>query len=219
MLVARWIVDDHYHHEGTLTLRHWRGGFYRWSGPAWAEVDDKTVRSTLYHSLENATYLDGKVTKEWAPTARKISDVNDALIAVTLADADPPAWIDGPQPPINAAELVAVSNGLLHLPTRHLHEHTPRYFNLVNCPLLAAAMFGGRIEQPGRFSCSHPVQVGHAGAQTRQPGGPVPGLIPVRHSRSLHDATLEQRKGIRRNPGWPTVASRHLTGVVTERSH
>jgi putative DNA primase/helicase len=135
MPVARLIVALHHRHDEGPTLRYWRGGFYRWAHASWVEVEDRSIRSDLYRALEDAVYLTAFGPKPWTPTARKISDVADALKAVTHISehVNPPEWIDSVDAP-NAAEIVSVANGLLHVPTRSLHPHDPRFFNAVACP-------------------------------------------------------------------------------------
>ncbi len=46
---------------------------------------------------------------------------------------DPPTWLVDNQP-IPPTELVAVANGLVHLPTRKRLSHTPELFNLHSLP-------------------------------------------------------------------------------------
>ncbi len=52
----------------------------------------------------------------------------DALRAVVHLNVavEAPAWLDGRSLP--ASEMVAVANGLLHLPTRRLHPHSPHFW-------------------------------------------------------------------------------------------
>ena len=93
----------------------------------------RRVRADLYRWLEPASYW--KATKEgvelvpFEPNRHKVANVVEALQAVSHLDAsvDAPAWLDreGPWP---AAEVVAMANGLLHLPTRELVPHTPMFF-------------------------------------------------------------------------------------------
>jgi hypothetical protein len=139
LAVARHLVkvaglrDD----GGVLTTRWWRGGFYAWTGTHWNAAADPAVRARLYRLLEHArhwrTNKDG--TPElvaWAPTRRKVGDVLEALQAVVYLDewTEPPAWVDGD----GSGRLLALRNGLLHLPTRRLQAHSPRLFNLLSLP-------------------------------------------------------------------------------------
>lgn len=137
MAVARELVTD-YLSDGHLTLARWRGGWMQWHRTHWAEVEETVVRSWLYRRLEYAQYEDTsgkKPIKPWEPNRHKVSDVADALTAITHVpeDTDPPAWL-GESGPVPAGEIVACSNGLLNVGTRKLHDHTPRFFGTVAVP-------------------------------------------------------------------------------------
>jgi putative DNA primase/helicase len=139
MSVARELLVDH-KHEDTLTLRHWRGGWMRWHQRCWTEDEERAIRAWLYETLDGVGYwhVDPKTKAEeirpWRPNRRKIADVLDALAAIThLSESiDPPAWLE--QSPVPAGEVVACTNGLLHVGTRKLHPLTPLYFNRVAVP-------------------------------------------------------------------------------------
>ncbi|MFD0657189.1 DNA primase family protein [Thermocatellispora tengchongensis] len=100
MAVARYLAPA-WHEDDALTLRHWRGSWMRWQRTHWRELDAQEVRASLYTLLEHATYIhiskkgEREIVK-WAPTSRKISDVMDAVAAVTHLPptVDAPAWID-----------------------------------------------------------------------------------------------------------------------------
>jgi putative DNA primase/helicase len=131
MRVARELVQALYTLPGGMILRSHRGDFYRWDGARYRELDRRDVRRTAYDFLEPAVYLHPE--QGWlpfAPTQRKIADVLDALHAVVFVESRPdaPLWIDGRDTP-RAPEIVAMTNGLLHVPTRILHAHTMHYFN------------------------------------------------------------------------------------------
>lgn len=139
MAVAREIVQS-YISEHCLTLRQWRGGWMHWLRTHWSEVEENEVRSAVYAMLEHAEFVDttGKTpkTKPWEPTRHKVSDVLDALTAITYLpeDVDPPAWLDAGTAAVPAGELVACENGLLHVGTRDLLSLTPKLFNRVAVP-------------------------------------------------------------------------------------
>jgi putative DNA primase/helicase len=132
MLVARDLVKSLYSTpEGLLLLRDHRGDFHRWTGQNWPDVDKRDVRAAAYRLLEHAHCVhpeEGRIP--FAPTRRKIDDVVDALRAVVLLDSEAtvPTWTDGRSAPA-AHETIAMRNGLLHVPTRRLHPHTPAFFN------------------------------------------------------------------------------------------
>jgi len=56
MAVARTFVEK-CTHDGVLTLRHWRGGWWQWRSSHWIELEDRAVRSLLYAYTENAFYV------------------------------------------------------------------------------------------------------------------------------------------------------------------
>jgi putative DNA primase/helicase len=153
MAVARFLSPAWKNRDGLLTRRHWRGTWMRWEGSFWREMDDQEVRASLYKKLEHAWYVAGQdkngkdVTRFWAPTKRKVSDLMEAISAVThlRQSVDAPEWIgpvrdglsrdsgnsythgtDGP--------IVACTNGLLRVADRYLMDLTPAFFNLVSVP-------------------------------------------------------------------------------------
>src|SRR5262249_40794240 len=132
--VARVLVDEEYS-NGHLLMRSWRGGLWEWTGTHWTEVGQRQVESDAYAFTEHAIYIDGKSTKPWAPNRYKVADLLDALRAIThlRENIHPPAWIGTTTGP-PARELVACTNGLLHVPTRELLPHDPRLFNVVAVP-------------------------------------------------------------------------------------
>jgi putative DNA primase/helicase len=135
MAVARaalpmWTVAD------VDALRFWRAGWMVWRASGqWVEVERSAVSSTLYETLEHAVYPDGDDLKDWRPNRKKIGDLLEAFGAITFLPetVDPPAWLDdtdGPPP----GEVVACTNGLLHVTTRTLLAHDPRFFTRVAVP-------------------------------------------------------------------------------------
>ena len=108
----------------------------------WPEIDKRDVRGAAYHWLENARYYHPKKGEvRFNPSRRKIDDVIDALRAVALvrSTAETPCWTDGTtDPPAN--EVISMTNGLLHVPTRTLLPHTPHLFchHSLSFPFIAA---------------------------------------------------------------------------------
>jgi putative DNA primase/helicase len=122
-------------------IRAWRSGWWTWEGPKWVEVEDRRVRGRAYKFTEHAQWWKPQPPPQkpklvpWAPTTRKISDLLDALKAITFLhrDVDQPEWIEPVDMP-GAHELVSVANGLLHIHTRELFAHNPRFFNVTAVP-------------------------------------------------------------------------------------
>jgi len=133
MAVARLFVELHCLHDGVLTIRCWGGSWWAWRTTHWAEADERTVRSLLYHFAENALYVHpDKGLLPWAPTHRKIGDLLEALAAITILSRDfaQPCWLDGR----TSGQIISVANGLLDLGSRLLHPHTPQFFSTVSVP-------------------------------------------------------------------------------------
>ena len=132
MAVARELVKALYTSPEGFLLRDHRGELYTWDGSSWPEVDRRDVRAAAYTFLEHAKYFhpeDGR--KPFAPTRRKIDDVVDALRAVVILDSrvEAPIWITRTSNLPPAREMISMTNGLLHVPTRRLYPATPDCFN------------------------------------------------------------------------------------------
>jgi putative DNA primase/helicase len=131
MRVARELVKALYTLPGGIILRSHRGDFFRWDGSRYLEIDRRDVRKKAYEFLEPAVYWHPKDGwRPFAATQRKIADLLDALHAVAFVESRPdaPLWIDYRETPA-AHQVVAMTNGLLHVPTRILHPHTTQFFN------------------------------------------------------------------------------------------
>ncbi|WP_330348745.1 DNA primase family protein [Streptomyces sp. NBC_00582] len=140
LAVARRLLPDWQTEDGQLVCRRWRASWMRWTGTSWREMDEAQMRAHMYTRLEHATYQapgkDGQPEeRDWAPTKQKISNLLDALGAITLlpTDTDAPAWIDRDGEP-DGGPIVACENGLLRIRDRALLPHSPGFFNLVSVP-------------------------------------------------------------------------------------
>ncbi|MFD8815755.1 phage/plasmid primase, P4 family [Streptomyces sp. NPDC059627] len=142
LAVARRLLPDWQTEDGHPVYRRWRGSWMRWTGTCWRELDEAQIRASMYTRLEHAMYLapgkDGEPEKrDWAPTKQKISNLLDALGAITLlpTDTDAPAWLDGDDASeTDDGPIVACGNGLLRIRDRALLPHTPTFFNHVSVP-------------------------------------------------------------------------------------
>ncbi|MFD7370420.1 DNA primase family protein [Streptomyces mirabilis] len=137
MAVARVLLPS-WTAEGRPTLLHWRGQWMEWQGTHWRELDASEVRAVAYKELEHATFEfetpKGAIeTKDWAPNKKKIADLMEAMSAIRILSpsVDAPAWTNGTT---QRTPIVACTNGLLDVPSRHLRPLTPEFFNLVSVP-------------------------------------------------------------------------------------
>lgn len=141
MAVARRLLPDWQTKDGHLVHRRWRGSWMRWTGTCWRELDEQQIRAFFYRRLEHTTYIAGidknnlPDIRDWAPTKQKISNLLDALGAITFlpTDTDAPVWIDGDRER-DDGPIVACENGLLRIRDRELMPHRPEFFNLVSVP-------------------------------------------------------------------------------------
>jgi hypothetical protein len=94
MGVARQLLAEQ-ERAGYTTLRYGRGGWMRWAGYRWAEDEPDAVRALACTELEHATCDGSEGLQEWEPNHRKISDVADAMKAITLLPevTDSPSWL------------------------------------------------------------------------------------------------------------------------------
>ncbi len=135
LAVARMFLAEHFtHNDGSRLLHHHRGDFYQWSGTCWPECEDRGMRSELYRWLESAVYPKKEELVAFEPTRVKVGNVVEALQAICHLgrDVTPPAWLGDGQTP--ASEIVAMANGLLHIPTRRLFPHSPSFFSRHSLP-------------------------------------------------------------------------------------
>ena len=127
-LVRTCFVDRDNHR----LLHHHRGAFWQFQSNHYASADTETIRTAAWKFLESAKCKRGKAVVPFKPTRARVSDVLDALAAACNLDSgiDPPAWLGdvGDLPP--ACEMLAVANGLLHLPMQELYRVTPTHFGL-----------------------------------------------------------------------------------------
>ena len=133
MAVARIFVAERCIYDDVLTLRHWRGGFWRWQTSHWIELEDRAVRSLLYAFTENACYIADRAPMPWAPNRRKIGDLLEALAAICIlpSTVDQPSWLNDAT---STGVIVAIANGLLDVEARQLLPHTPQFFNQTFVP-------------------------------------------------------------------------------------
>jgi putative DNA primase/helicase len=121
--LAREFASGQYH-----TLHHHRGAFYAWNGAAYLEIPADDLRARLYHFLDYCVAGSGQKVK---PNRALVNEVFDALAAAAQLDStiSPPAWLNEIiARDLPATEIIACTNGLLHLPTLKLTSHTPTFF-------------------------------------------------------------------------------------------
>jgi putative DNA primase/helicase len=134
--------------DGLTTLHRHRGGYYRYDGSAYPEVDDAEIRAFAYAFLNQCRVrvLD-KETKAFVeipvkPDTKLVNDLLDALRSAAILPAEfaAPAWL-AEAADLEPRDIISCANGLLHLPTRDLMPHTAAFFthNALDYPFVADA--------------------------------------------------------------------------------
>jgi len=133
---ARLFRDLRHTTEGLPTLHVHKGDFYAWSGVAYPELDVAEVRSRLYEFLSDECVqvvwdkeASERVQVPVKPNTNMVNNVLDGQRAATLlpATVEAAAWLDRRTDP-EAGDVIACTNGLLHLPTLALSTYTPAFF-------------------------------------------------------------------------------------------
>ncbi len=134
--VARNFRDDYYiASPGVDGFHYCQGAFYCWHGTHYRELERDEVHAAVYAWLDR---------KGLTPTRRLVADQLDAIRAASFLPAvTPPAWLPG-HAGLPVEDLLAVENGLVHLPDRALLPADPRLFVTAALPLA----FDPRAPQP-----------------------------------------------------------------------
>ncbi len=131
LVSARRFLELRHTAAGLRTLHHQQAAFYAWDGTCYVETPVEEMRARLYAFLDGAKRkTDEGETVPFDPTRAKVANVLEATAAEAQLPASvrPPAWLGGEGHP-DPAEVIACANGLLHLPTRRMHAHTPAFFS------------------------------------------------------------------------------------------
>lgn len=108
--------------DNVYKLRYWQDTFYAWTGVRYREITTADVRAKVYKLFERAEVP--------VPNRATVDNVIDAIKAMTNVPSTKqmPGWLMQ-NPPVKAIDVVALRNGLLHLPTGELHKHDARFFS------------------------------------------------------------------------------------------
>ena len=136
MTSAEAYVDVYHTEKDERILHHRAGDFFRWTGTHYRDMDERGVRAGLWQFLAKSLKEDSEGNiGPFNPNRHKVTDVLDALRAVTHLDRDyeSPCWLQGHNKP-DPAEIMPCKNGLLHLPSETLYPATPNFFGLNALP-------------------------------------------------------------------------------------
>jgi putative DNA primase/helicase len=129
---ARQLIRRRFTQLTGCTIQHQQGVFFVWDGTHYRETSRDEIRASVYGFLDDARRLDSNSKLvPFNPNRSKVGDVVEALAAVSQLPESlrAPTWLDADQH-FRPTDILACSNGLLHLPTRTLLPHTPAYFSV-----------------------------------------------------------------------------------------
>jgi putative DNA primase/helicase len=121
--------------ETIRTLQFWQGNFFSWTGAAYSQMPADDIRAALYDFLKKSLIDGKKGIAPFRPNRHRVADLSDALKATANLSCEytPPCWLKYTTKP-DAVELIAMSNGLLHLPSQTLHKADPAFFTTSSLP-------------------------------------------------------------------------------------
>jgi len=124
--LARQMIDSRYSYDLGLPLLHYhRGEFLVWRKSHYARMEPDGLKAAAYNFLEHLK-----------PKASLVRDVIDGLKAAAYLEGTtaPPTWIGAGTKLPPAGEMISCANGLLHLPSGEIYDHTPEFFGLNAVP-------------------------------------------------------------------------------------
>lgn len=132
----RFLQDEFPEVDGVATLRRWQGEWYVWTGPCWRPVEPAEIEARLYAWLEKQRHWvrsgasNPPTLVKVKPKRNLVGEVSAALRALVLVrgEVEAPAWLDDQPGDWAATEMMSVENGLVHLPSGGIRDHTPRLF-------------------------------------------------------------------------------------------
>lgn len=119
---ARAFLQECHTSADGLTLRYWQDEFMAWGNGRYRTISNADVRAGIYALFERH--------KVAVPGRGPVDNTIDALKALinVPSTSSMPSWLCATVP-APVSELIAVGNGLLHVPSRSLLPHTPRFFS------------------------------------------------------------------------------------------
>jgi putative DNA primase/helicase len=132
-IAGKFLAAHHTDAAGRKTLLHHLGLSYRWEGTCWGVIEPAHLRAAIYAYLRPAWRETAKGDlEEFGANRSIVADIVDALAARVQLDTRvaAPAWLDEKPADLDAGDILACRNVLLHLPTQTRLLHTPSLFTV-----------------------------------------------------------------------------------------
>lgn len=130
--------DEYFvHKSGLSTVLQYRDELLQWLDGRYTPIEIHELNKMLYKWLEHAKYItSGDETRPFAPSEHKLRMIVSALRARVHLPADTvaPTWLTDEHAGEDVRDFIVFKNGILHVPTEVLHEHTPALFTLTALP-------------------------------------------------------------------------------------
>ncbi|MBK8097612.1 MAG: hypothetical protein IPK26_10920 [Planctomycetes bacterium] len=116
------------------------GDYLDHAGSHYVEVEDDTVKRELWEFLDHAKVQKNDKQKPFPLLRKNVGEVYEPFQLLVheprTTDQHHQRWLRGAAGRPPASEVLALPNGLLHVPTRRLMPHTPEFFtrNLIDIP-------------------------------------------------------------------------------------
>jgi len=130
-----YLEDEGYRRDGLLTLRYWKGDWWRWDGPRYVELPVKDLKARTMAFLGKNEITRSKAYTKFA------SDVIANLEGECFLDSTvtQPSWLNESEA-VYAPNCISMQNGILDLAgllagdTGCLKQHSPEFFSCVSLP-------------------------------------------------------------------------------------
>ena len=136
LATARRFVAEEFTLDKVRLLHHHHGDFFSWEKTCYTLLPESEIRAKVYLFCEESVQKKEGSPTAFRPSSRKVSEIIDALCAVTQLEESiqAPGWLDA-APDLPPSDLLPCVNGLVYLPDLQILRHDPKYFNLTSLPV------------------------------------------------------------------------------------
>lgn len=138
--IAEVLARTEYGSHAAGGMVRWNGEWFQHRGTHYDVVRDDHVEADIWKFLGRCQYQGKDGMRAFKPNLTSVASVTKALQTTLLQRFDSaPYWLDRnpsisgdvtvPSDLVDTADLVSMANGLLHIPSRTLYQHSQRFFS------------------------------------------------------------------------------------------
>ena len=128
MACAAAFMKHLFSQNGAALLVRMQGDWFEFVGTHYSETSEENIRNAIWQFLSRCEKLIKGRIVPFQPSKAQVGAVLDALKShANIRDHQAPCWLPGHNGP-DAANIVAMSNGLFDTQSRRLAPHTPGFF-------------------------------------------------------------------------------------------